>query len=160
MDGADDLSRFCCQNPSCELHGRRDAGNLYVRDRYGVGKARRLLCCRCCGARFSERKGTALFGSKLPEGKALSVLEHLQEGCGVRQTARLTRVSRKAVGRLSVEAGGQAKALHDELVALSPPHPGGAVRREVVVRRQEAGQLRPRRPGRRRAGRELGPRGV
>ena len=29
----DELSGFCCQNPACELYGRRDAGNLYVRDR-------------------------------------------------------------------------------------------------------------------------------
>jgi LacI family transcriptional regulator len=145
----EDLSRFCCQNPACEVHGRRGAGNLYVRARYGKGGARRLLCCRRCGVRFSERKGTALFGSKLPDEKALSVLEHLHEGCGVRQTARLTRVNRKAVGRLALGAGGHAKALHDELVAVSPSDRGGAVRREVVVRRQEAGQLRPRRPGRR-----------
>src|SRR5688572_16567632 len=111
----EDLSRFCCQNPACGLHGRRDAGNLYVRDRYGRGSARRLLCCKRCGARFSERKGTALFGSKLPEAKAMSVLEHLHEGCGMRQTARLTGVSRKTVGRLALEAGGHARALHDEL---------------------------------------------
>jgi LacI family transcriptional regulator len=145
----EDLSRFCCQNPACEAHGRRDAGNLYVRDRYGKDNARRLLCCKRCGVRFSERKGTALFGSKLPDEKALSVLEHLHEGCGVRQTARLTRVNRKAVGRLALGAGDHAKALHDELVAVSPSDPGGAVRREVVVRRKEARQLRPRRPGRR-----------
>jgi transposase-like protein len=145
----EDLSRFCCQNAACEVYGRRDAGNLYVRDRYGKDNARRLLCCKRCGVRFSERKGTALFGSKLPDEKALSVLEHLHEGCGVRQTARLTRVNRKAVGRLALGAGDHAKALHDELVAVSPSDRGGAVRREVVVRRKEARPLRPRRPGRR-----------
>jgi hypothetical protein len=91
----DDLSRFCCLSPRCRLRGERDAGNLYVRDRYGSGHWR-LLCCRACGSRFSERKGTALFGSKLPEDKSRSVLEHLHEGCGMRQTARLTRVSRAA----------------------------------------------------------------
>jgi hypothetical protein len=31
----DDASCFCCQNPACSLYGRRDAGNLSVRDRYG-----------------------------------------------------------------------------------------------------------------------------
>ena len=140
----EELSRFCCQNPACELHGKRDAGNLYVRDRYGKDNARRLLCCKRCGVRFSERKGTPLFGSKLPQAKALSVLEHLHEGCGMRQTARLTRVGRTTVGRLALKAGGHAKALHDELVAVSPSNRRGAVRREVVVRRQEAKELRPR----------------
>ena len=142
----DDLSRFCCLNPRCQLHGKRNAGNLYVRDRYGRDR-RRLLCCKTCGARFSERKGTALFGSKLVEQKSLSVLEHLSEGCGLRQTARLTKVNRKAVGRLAQKAGGHARALHDELVAFSPQDPRGAVRREVGVRRQKAGALRRKRPG-------------
>jgi LacI family transcriptional regulator len=82
----EDLSRFCCQNPVCELQGKRDAGNLYVRAHYGK-QQRRLLCCRVCGQRFSERKGTPLFGSKLASEKSLSVLEHLHEGCGVRRAA-------------------------------------------------------------------------
>jgi hypothetical protein len=34
------------------------------------------------------------------------------------------------------------------LVASSPPDDRGPVRREVVVRRQEGGELRPLRPGR------------
>jgi len=158
----DDLARFCCLNPACRLHGVRDAQNLYVRDRYGKDKAKRLLCCKACGARFSETKGTPLFGSKLPSDTRLSVLEHLGEGCGVRQTARLTKVNLKSVARLARKAGGHAKALHDELVAFSPSHCRGAVRRKVVVRRQEAGAVGRRGggPGRRRAWRELGSRGV
>src|SRR5829696_2239079 len=59
----DDLTRFCCQNPDCPLYGRRDAGNLSVRDRYGKYKPIRLLTCHVCKARFSERTGTALFHS-------------------------------------------------------------------------------------------------
>ena len=138
----EDLSRFCCLNPACSLYGKRDAQNLYVRDRYGKGKSKCLLCCKTCGARFSQTRGTPLFGSKLPADKSLAVLEHLDEGCGIRQTARLVKVNRKSVERLAAKAGGHAKALHDELVAFSPSHPRGAVRREVVVRRQEAGALR------------------
>src|SRR5882724_9236088 len=139
----DDLSRFCCLNPRCRLCGKRDVGNLYVRHRYGK-EGRRLLCCRVCGCRFSERKGTPLFGSKLDPDKSLSVLEHLNEGCGVRQTARLTKVSRTTVARLARKAGDHAKALHDELVAFSPGDPRSAVRREVGVRRQKARALRRR----------------
>src|SRR5438046_815080 len=75
----DDLSRFCCLNSSCRLCGKRDAGNLYVRQRYGKQRLR-LLCCRGCQSRFSERKGTPLFGSKLDADQSLSVLEHLNEG--------------------------------------------------------------------------------
>jgi transposase-like protein len=117
----DDLSRFCCLNSDCPDHGRRDAGNLTVTGRYGPGKARRMLRCRTCKARFSERKGTPLFDARLPPEKVESVLEHVAEGCGVRQTGRLCRVNRGTVGRLSRLAGEQARDLHDELVAVSPP---------------------------------------
>jgi len=141
----DDLSRFCCQNTECPAYGKRGLGNLYVRDRYMQDKSRRLLCCRICDERFSENKGTALFGSKLSPEKCLSVLKHLSEGCGVRQTARLVNVDRKTVGRLSRKAGEHAKALHNELVAFSPCDAGSTDGREVVVRRKKAGELRPRR---------------
>jgi hypothetical protein len=115
---------------------------------YGTRETFRLLYCRSCKARFSERKGTPLFNARLPTDRMVSVLEHLADGCGQRQAARLAKVNRKTVGRLTLKAGAQAKALHDQLVAFSPPHPRGADGREVVVRRQEAGERRPRRRGR------------
>ena len=96
--------------------------------RYGPDKARRMLRCRTCKARFSERRGTPLFDSRLPPGKAESVLEHVAEGCGVRQTGRLCKVNRGTVGRYSRLAGEQARDLHEELVAVSPPHARGPVR--------------------------------
>jgi transposase-like protein len=100
--------------------GKRGAGNLTVCGKYGKRQTFRLLYCRSCQARFSERKGTALFNSRLPEEKAISVLEHIAEGCGVRKTGRLLKVSRGSVGRLAKLSGDQSRALHDELVAFSP----------------------------------------
>lgn len=124
----DDLSRFCCQNSQCREHGKRGAGNLTVTSRYGPDKQRRMLRCSACKARFSERKGTPLFDSRLPSEQAESVLEHIAEGCGVRQTGRLCKVNRNTVGRLSRRAGEHARDLHDEWVALSPPNARGPVR--------------------------------
>jgi LacI family transcriptional regulator len=122
----DDLSRFCCLNPDCPDQGKRGHGNLTVPARYGHHQ-RRLLRCRTCKARFSERKGTPLFDSRLPDDQARAVLHHLAEGCGVRQTGRLVGVNKDTVGRLARVAGDHARQLHDELVALSPPdHPGPA----------------------------------
>ena len=115
----DDLSIFCCLNPSCPDHGKRGFGNLSVRSRYGKHR-RRLLYCRTCKARFSERKGTPLFDCRLDQAKAQAVLAHLQDGCGVRQTERLAGVNRNTVMRLARLAGGHAKAAHDELVSFSP----------------------------------------
>src|SRR5262245_8927007 len=76
----DDLTAFCCQNPDCPDYGRRGHGNLTVPMRYGP-QQRRLLRCKTCKARFSERKGTPLFGTPLPEDQVVAVLRHLAEGC-------------------------------------------------------------------------------
>lgn len=51
----EDLSCFCCQNPDCPEHGKRDARNLTVRAPDGKDKRLRRLYCRTCEARFSER---------------------------------------------------------------------------------------------------------
>jgi LacI family transcriptional regulator len=121
----EDLDLFCCQNPECPDYGLRRKGNLRVCFRYGPGKQRRMLACRTCQARFSERKGTALFDSRLPHGQALDVLRHLQDGCGTRQTARLTGTDKDTVTRYALRAGRHARDSHDELVAFSPLDPGG-----------------------------------
>ena len=118
----DDLSRFCCQNRNGPDHGARGAGNLSVCGRYGKAR-RRLLYCRTCKARFSERKGTPLFGSQLTEEQAVSIFEHLADRTGVRATARLVEVNRNTVVRYARLAGDHARQLHDELAAFSPEHP-------------------------------------
>jgi hypothetical protein len=113
-----DLSRFCCLNPDRPRHGQRGQGDV-ARARYSEGE-RLLLYCKACKKRFSERKGTPLFNCRLPDDKAASVLAHLSDGCGVRQTQRLVGVHREAVTRLGRKAGEHCTAAHDELVALSP----------------------------------------
>jgi transposase-like protein len=123
----DDLSRFCCLNSDCADYGRRGHGNLTVSHRYGPAQ-RRLLRCRTCKARFSERKGTPLFDTRLPAEKALALLRHLADGCGVRQTSRLIGVNKNTVLRFGLQAGGHAQQLHDELVAFSPRDPEGPTR--------------------------------
>jgi hypothetical protein len=80
----------------------------------------RLLYCRTCRARFSERKGTPLYRAHLPEDKATSILEHIHEGCGVLKTARLVKVHPDTVSRYGRAAGEHSRAAHDELVARSP----------------------------------------
>jgi transposase-like protein len=118
----DDLRCYCCQNPECPDYGKRGQDNLRVAFHYGP-QQRRMLACRTCQERFSERKGTPLFDSRLPEDKAVSVLQHLQEGCGVRQTGRLVGVDKDTVTRLALKAGAHGAQLHDDLVAFSPSDP-------------------------------------
>src|SRR5262245_53487595 len=121
----DDLSRFGCLNSDCPESGKRGAGNLTVTSRYGPETARRMLRGRACNARFSARKGTPRFDARLPPEKVESVLEQVAEGCGGRQTGRLCRVNPTTVARDSRLAGGHAKEVHDELVAVSPPDDRG-----------------------------------
>ncbi len=116
----DDLSRFCCLNSRCPDFARRGAANLTVTGRLGKSRQYRLLYCRSCRARFSERKETSLYRAHLPEAKVISILEHITEGCGVLQTARLVKVHLDTVSRYTRAAGDHAGAAHDELVARSP----------------------------------------
>lgn len=114
-----DLSRFCCLNPDCPDHAKRGHGNLTVPMRYGPRRTR-LLRCSTCHARFSERKGTPLFDTRLPPDTVAAVLEHIAEGVGTRKTARLVGVHRDTVTRYTRAAGDHAQQLHDEFVAFSP----------------------------------------
>jgi transposase-like protein len=70
-----------------------------VRKEYGQDHIR-FLHCRECKKEFSERRGTPLFNTKISEAKAVSVVEHLAEGCGIRPTGRLMKVSKETVARL------------------------------------------------------------
>ncbi len=123
----EDLAKFCCQNKKCPDYGKRGLENLTVCGWYGKNKQFRLLYCRTCQKRFSERKGTPFFGARLDTETIVSVLAHVSEGCGVRKTSRLTGVHRDTVKRYILAAGGHAKQLHDELVAFSPSNKRGTV---------------------------------
>ena len=117
----DDLHLFCCQNSNCPDYGKRGIGNLSVSGTSG-GQGNRMLRCKTCGYRFSETRGTALHNSKIEHEKAVSVMEHLSEGCGIRKTSRLTGVSLGTVARLLKKAGPHAQLIHDELVSFSPSY--------------------------------------
>src|SRR5262249_57521947 len=94
-----DLDTLACVNAECQLFRRPGANNLVVRKVYGQDRIR-LLRCRTCGEECSERRGTALFNTKVTEERATSVINHLGEGCGMRATARLVHVSKDTVARL------------------------------------------------------------
>ena len=121
------LSEFCCINTDCSEHGKRGGENLRVHQTYGKSDTIRLLECKVCGRKFSERAHTALSGGRLPKEKIISILHHLAEGfwlprsrrpdSGQRRICRLVGASRDAVSRLTRIAGGHARALHDELVS-------------------------------------------
>ena len=111
---------FCCQNEKCADHGVRGKGNLRFQGWSGQGKRIRMIVCSSCKTHFSERKGTVLEQSRLSKEKAISILDHIREGCGTRSASRLVKVDKNTVTRYIHLAGDHAVKMHDELVAVSP----------------------------------------
>ena len=110
-----DLDTRACVKTECPLFRRAGASNLVIRKVYGRARIR-LLRCRTCGAEFSERRGTALCNTKLPEPTAEEVINHLDAGWSVRATARLVHVAKETVARLLRVAGRHAERFHDQHV--------------------------------------------
>jgi hypothetical protein len=128
------IEHFCCQNSNCPDAGVRGKGNLVFRGFGGKDKQIRMIFCKTCKKICSERKGTVLAQSRLPPEKALDVLNHLREKCGIRGTSRLVQVSRTTITRYARLAGKHAQALHNELVAFSPSNSRSADGREMEFR--------------------------
>lgn len=115
MEARTSLENLCCINEECKLYGQKGEGNLKVRKQYGQDQIR-YLQCRKCQAEFSERKGTALFNSKIAESKAVSIIEHLDRKNGVVATAELVRIAKDTVSRLNRVTGRVFGKLHDVMV--------------------------------------------
>ena len=107
-----DLSTFACVNPACHQCRHAGQGHLVIRKVYGRD-GMRLLRCRPCGEAFSERRGSALFNSKLPEAKAADGINPLDAGCRVRSTARLVPGCKETVARLLRVSGRHAERFHE-----------------------------------------------
>jgi len=125
VNPSEELSLFCCQNDRCLAFGVRGLGNLKVRDRVG-NRQTRLLYCTTCKKRFVETKGTVFYRAHKPREQVISILQHVQEGNGMRQTGRLEHVKEDTVIRYVRVAGQHAKAVHQQRVAFSPRDPGSA----------------------------------
>ena len=113
---AEDYSHLACPNPDCPAYGQRGAGNLRLHGWSGRGQRIRCLRCVKCDTDFSERANTPLFGLRSSEDKLQSIAEHLADGCGVRATARLCKVSRNTVMRFTQRFGKHAELFHDSMV--------------------------------------------
>ena len=110
---AEDYSHLACPNPDCSEYGKRGAGNLRLHGWSGSGQRIRCLHCVRCGIDFSERANTPLFGLRSSEDTLAAIAEHLADGCGVRATARLCKVSVNTVLRFTKRFGKHAERFHD-----------------------------------------------
>jgi transposase-like protein len=109
-------SHLACPNPECPVYGQRGAGNLRLHGWSGRGHRIRCLYCATCGTNFSERANTPLFRLTSSVDKLTSIAEHLADGCGVRATGRLCKVSLNTVLRFTQRFGKHAERFHDSNV--------------------------------------------
>src|SRR5437763_16441220 len=111
-DGARDLAMFACPNPDCDRFNQFDAGNLSVAERMGKNKTIRRLYCNHCQHRFSERQGSLMQYTKLPEQVVVRVVKCLGHGCSVQAAADICEVDERTVRRMLERAGKRAEDFH------------------------------------------------
>ena len=116
------LSFFACPNSDCADFNRFDAGNLSIAEWMGKDKAIRRLYCKTCGRRFSEREGSLMQYTKLPQAAVVRIVKCLGHGCSVEATADICEVDTRTVQRLLEKAGKRAADFHNlQLENLDKP---------------------------------------
>ena len=119
------LELFACPNPDCDLFNRFDAGNLSVVERMGKDKSIRRLYCSHCHERFSERKGSLMQYTKLPEAEVVRVIKCLTYGCSIEATADICLIDPRSVERLLDRGGKRSEDFHqlqlDRLAEMDHP---------------------------------------
>src|SRR5271165_4300139 len=111
-----ELAALACPNEDCSDFNRFGAGNLSVCERMGKQQIRRLYC-KTCGQRFSERQGSLLEQSKLPEETAVRIVKCLGHGCSIEATADICEVDPRTVELLLSKAGRRAEVFHQQQLA-------------------------------------------
>ncbi len=125
-DNGGSLAVFACPNPDCDDFNRFDAGNLSVVEWTGKRKHIRRLYCSTCGHRFSERRGTLMEYTKLPEQIVVRIVKCLGYGCSLEATADICEVDPRTVEQFLEKAGRRAEDFH-RLQLEKLEHPPDAV---------------------------------
>jgi len=116
------LSFFACPNTDCADFNHFDADNLSIAEWMGKDKAIRRLYCKTCGTRFSERQGSLMQYTKLPQDDVVRIVKCLSHGCSVEATADICEVDTRTVQRFLEKAGKRAADFHNlQLENLDKP---------------------------------------
>ncbi len=92
------LANYWCCYDGCSDYGKRDLGNIVIKERYGKND-RAMLKCRICGHCFSETRGTIFFGLNTPDDEVLKALSQLVEKGSIRGVARATGYDKNTICR-------------------------------------------------------------
>ena len=121
-EGVHDLAMFACPNPDCDRFNQFNVGNLCVVEWMGKGKSIRRLYCNHCQHRFSERQGSLMQYTKLPEATVARIIKCLGHGCSLEATADICQVDGRSVQRMLERAGQRAEDFHwSQLQPLEQP---------------------------------------
>ncbi len=90
---------FFCPNESCNDHGKKGLGNIVIYDRYGKNR-RKLLKCKTCNSKFSERRSSFFFGLHTKETTIKEVIHHLLDGMSFREAAIASDLDKDTVQRI------------------------------------------------------------
>lgn len=93
------LSKIYCPNRQCRDYRKIDADSIAVIDRYGKN-GYRLLRCKTCGLRFSERRWNIFFGLHTDESTIKEALISLFGGKSIRKTAEEVGLDKDTVQRI------------------------------------------------------------
>jgi len=93
------LAEVYCLNRRCKDYRKKGSNNISVIERYGKSRYR-LLRCRTCGLRFSERRWTIFFGLHTDEGTIKEALISLFKGKSIRKTAEEVGLDKDTVQRI------------------------------------------------------------
>lgn len=93
------LKKVYCPNKKCRDYGKKGIKNISVIDRYGK-RGYRLLKCKTCSVRFSERRWTIFFGFHTDESIIKEALISLLGGKSIRETAKEIGLDKDTVQRI------------------------------------------------------------
>jgi IS1 family transposase len=109
-------TRFSCPNPQCAQFNRPGEGNIAHRSWTGTRKHIERLRCMACDREFSEREGTLMARSKLPEDTVIQLVKCQRWGVCDEGTADICAVDLKTVHRLQQVAAQRAETHHRQVV--------------------------------------------
>jgi len=108
--------QFSCPNPQCAWFNQPGEGNIAHRSWTGTHKHIERLRCTACDREFSEREGTLMARSKLPEDTVVRLLKCQRWGVCDEGTADICDVEIKTVHRFQRVAAQRAETHHRQSV--------------------------------------------
>lgn len=102
-----------CTNPKCRFYGKTNEGNIVGNGTYeACGQISQKFICRECGHHFNSRTDTAYSGLRSDADRFDLAMKCINEGMGVRATARTVGCSISTVQRWTLRAAAQAEAVN------------------------------------------------